>query len=115
MLLFVAAPAFAAPDVAADERSTAAALSHVYEERARGLLERYLPAKDFQVTAVVTPSKLKPRAPYDPKQLSPGLFGEMSLEELSGYITSVQLEVMVSRSIAKSKRTIEEILFKSLK
>ena len=93
-----------------------AVLSKAYQERAMKLLERYIPVKEFQISADVTPSdKALPRTPYDPNALTANAFENMAIEELETFVTRVQLEILIGTRLSSMKSKIDELLVKSLK
>ncbi len=93
-----------------------AALSRTFEERARELLERYVPSREFQVSANVTPSgRPLPRAPYEPKAVTSGASLNMTFDELDPYVGRVQIEILLSNRLKTSQKRLEDLLFKVMK
>ena len=117
----VVAPTPAGPAAApARSQLTAAAmstiLSRTYEERAREILERYIPAREFQVTADVTSNgRIPTTAPYDPASVAPTSTLNLSVDELDTYVRRVSVEVLVSTRLAASKKRLEDLVFKALR
>ncbi len=90
---------------------TKAVLTEAFEQRARELLERYIPAREFQVSVNVTPTKKAlPLTPYDPS----GLILSRSTEELGTYVQKVELEVLLTARLASTKNRLQQLLFKEL-
>ncbi len=93
-----------------------ALLSRTFEEKAREILERYLPQKEFQIIADVAHNgRPIPRAPYEPKTLTPGASLNLTPDELAPYIKSVVIEVALANRLGSAKRRIEELLNRNLK
>jgi hypothetical protein len=91
-------------------------LSTLFETRARQILERHIPPKDFDLTIQVTPSaKAPPDAPYFPNALSPQALENTAPDELLPYIARIEIQVLLSTRVIKVKSKVEEILVSGLK
>ena len=103
------------PNQADQGLSAATLLSRVFEERAAQILERYIPVRDFQVTAKVTASgKALPSAPYDPKGLSTGTLSNLQPEELDSFVKQVKIDVLLNERLTSTRPKIQALLAKSL-
>ncbi len=90
---------------------TKAVLTQAFEQRARELLERYIPVREFQVSVQVTATnKAMPLTPYDPS----GIILSRSTEELSAYVQRVDIEILLTSRLASTKNRLQQLLFKEL-
>ena len=95
--------------------TTGAAVSQVLEDRAREALGRYISQKDFDVNVTVVPSKaLTGGSAYQPRKISTSAIASMSQDELAAYIKSVRVQVLLTSRLIKSRKQLEEIVFKNL-
>ncbi len=110
------APNARAPGGSEGGVNAGALLSRTYEEKAREILERYLPQKEFQVIANVTHNgRPIPRAPYEPKTLTPGSSLNLTPDELAPYVSRIVIEIALANRLNSAKRRIEELLNRGLK
>lgn len=113
-----AAPAPVAPAAPTKEElvDLGALLSRSYEDRARALLERYIPSKEFQLTAsAVSSGKQLKRAPYEPRSVTSASIATLPAEALRTYAARVSFDIALSSRVAGNRRKIEELLVRSLK
>ncbi len=90
-------------------------LSRNFEQRAIEALQRYLPAREFEVSVNVTPSGTAlPRTPYEPKEVTNAAIANRTTDELKPYIRQVRVQVALTNRLMGSRKRIDELVSKAL-
>jgi flagellar motor switch protein FliG len=111
-----AAPAAAGAGRSTQNKVTGPVLSHALESKARTILQPYVPASEFHVTVNATPgTKTFSGAPYDPNAVSSEAFESMTIEQLVGFSSKIEINILLGDRFSKSKKNIETLLFSAMK